>query len=128
MTKSSEIARRHWLRFCDHYSRQHRGWLVSLEIQDPAKLASPPQLMTGELTFQGIALQDHGQIPELLVTLGRAEEIFTHRVVQPTRIAALETGDGLHEGMLIQDENHGQLKIRFRAPARPESLNGWVAV
>ncbi len=128
MTKSSDIAKKLWPGFCDGYSRQHQGWLVSLEIHDPLAPTSNPQAMAGELAFQGIALQDHGPAPELLVTLGRAEEIFTHRVVQPARIAALETDAGLHEGLLIQDENGGQFKIRFRAPASPETLDGWVAL
>ena len=128
MTKSSEIAKKLWPGFCDDYSRQHQGWLVSLETHDPLNSPAHLQAMAGELAFQGVVLQDHGPAPELLVTLGRGEEIFTHRIVQPTRIITLETDAGLHEGLLIQDDNGGQLRIRFRVPASPEALDGWVAL
>ncbi len=128
MTKSSAIARKRWADFCDHYTRQHQGWLVSLETCDPS--TSPPvsHPMTEALTLQGIAFQEHGAAAELLVTLGRAEEFFTHRIAQPARILTLETDAGMHEGLLVQDESGGQLRILFRVPASPEALDGWVTL
>lgn len=131
----TEIARNQWRSFCDGYSRQHQGWIVKVNIYDPSmsKLSyynptSRFKTMANDLAFRGIVFEDFGPRPELLVNLGSGTELITHRLMQPTHIVEVETVNGLHEGLLIHDRNGGVMQIRFREPANPEMLDGWVAL
>ncbi len=76
------------------------------------------------LALQGIVLQDRQPVPELLICLGVGEKLFTHRIIRPAQIVALQTESGLDEGLQISDESGGLHRIRFRAPASPETLDG----
>jgi hypothetical protein len=134
-TIRTEIAKNQWQSFCEDYTRQHEGWIVKIDVYDPSmsklggnKLPIRLQSLAVDLMFRGIVFQDGGGRPELLVNLGRGKELFTHRLMRPTHIVALESDNGFHEGLLLHDRNGGLVQIRFREPARPELLNGWLAL
>jgi hypothetical protein len=134
MKTRSEIAKGLWQSFCASYTRQHVGWMVKVDVYDPSmsrlcgETPSPClKLMANDLTFQGIALEDRSSRPQLLVTLASNGELFTHRLMRPTHIVAIETASGLHEGLLIHDKTGGLMQIRFREPASAELLDGCIA-
>lgn len=134
-SKRTEIAKNHWQSFCDNYTRQHQGWIVKVDIFDPSmsnhRRGEPsPRLkaLAADLAFRGIVFQDSESHPELLINLGSGKELFTHRLMRPAQIVTLETTEGLHEGLLIHDSNGGMVQIRFREPANPELLDGWIAL
>ncbi len=128
----SAIDRASWYLFCNAYSRQHQGWIGSVEAIEPAPQETgaareeepAPVTLADNVALQGIVLQGHQQEPELLVCMGRGTDLFTHRIARPTLIEALQTDLGLDEGLLIHDEKGGVHRIRFRVPASPDVLDG----
>ncbi len=127
MSRHSIIDKSCWAAFCDAYSRQHQGWIACVETIEPG-LDPPAVALVVHLPLQGVVLQDRQPVPELLVCLGVGEQLFTHRIIRPAQIAALQTESGLDEGLQIRDEGGGLYRIRFRAPASPETLDGVAAV
>ncbi len=123
----SAIDKLFWHTFCDAYSRQHQGWITSVEAiestQEPDAVPTPFMLVAN-VALQGIVLQNHQPEPDLLVCMGRDMDLYTHRIVRPTLIEALQTDRGLDEGLLIHDEKGGIHRLRFRVPASPDVLDG----
>lgn len=130
MTKATEIAATAWQTFCEYFTRQHRGWLTSIEAVeiDPRRGDAGPNItiIARDLPLQGVTLEQRAAELDLLVTVGKGRELFTHRVPGPTRIFALETGSGAHEGLRVEGDRETAITLQFRFPVKPETLNGWV--
>jgi len=124
MTRRTTIEKQYWAEFCDAYSRQHRGWIASIEAHDARMSESGLLPIASSQALQGIVLQGRHPQPDLIVSAGSGENLLTHRIVQPTQIVALQTDSGLDEGLQIYDENGGLVQLRFRVPASPEALDG----
>jgi hypothetical protein len=131
MTRRTTIDKQCWAAFCDAYSRQHQGWIANVETYDP-RLAESAGLqasagllpLVSNLALQGLVFEDRHAHTDLVVSVGGGENLVTHRIVEPSQIVTLQTDSGLDEGLLIHDENGGLMRIRFRAPASPEALDG----
>lgn len=134
MKKRTEIAKGLWQSFCDSYTRQHLGWIVKVDVYEPslpesgdADPSSSLKEVATDLVFQGLALQDGDSHPELMVTFASDGTLFTFRLRHPTHIVAIETPAGQHEGLLLHDKTGGLVQIKFRVPATPELLDGYIA-
>lgn len=133
MTKTTEIARIEWPTFCECFTRQHRGWLASVEVSEastinlqPGDTGSRMNSVARNLSLQGVTLEQRGAETELLVTVGRGSRLLTHRVMRPIRISAVVTDSGAHEGLHVREAGGAEMQIHFRVPVKPETLNAWV--
>jgi hypothetical protein len=57
----NEIPRERWVEFCDHFTRQHRGWLVAMGVldtellqQDAATAAAGTRMLGSDVVLQGL--------------------------------------------------------------------------
>ncbi len=117
-----------WPDYCETFGRQHHGWLVNLWQVDTQALESDRAgalasgtLLAGNEPLQAVHLAPDGQT--LAVEIGPAGTArrFT---AGPVRRLWRERVDESHEGMRIDQGDGRSLLIEFRAPARPEELDG----
>ncbi|NIP71846.1 MAG: hypothetical protein GWO16_01880 [Gammaproteobacteria bacterium] len=131
MSERTEIPRREWPVFCDGFTRQHHGWRVSLELADTAELeragGGVVHRLAHDLTFQGITEErDQGEAA-LSITVRDGARHVTHWVRVPAHLFSEIEPNGAHRGLRIDAAGGESVLIRFRAPARPETLDGIAA-
>ncbi len=130
--KTIDIAPDQWPRFCDDFTRQHRGWLVTTSILEQASRVPPTELedskahhTASDLPFAGLSLEPNHR--DLRMLLGEGNTHISEPIPGVTRICMLETDDGAHAGLRIDKSNDSGVLIKFRVAAVPESLDGVAA-
>jgi Family of unknown function (DUF5335) len=120
-----EIPRGEWLSFLDSFSRQHEGWPVTLEVPEGQ---GGSEVEAENLKLEGITREHWEDHDRISIALGQApHDHLTHFVSDPIRVSFLETKDGGHAGLQIEAADGGRTVVRFRGPAKPETLNDVAA-
>ena len=120
-----EIPRGEWLSFLDGFSRQHEGWLVTLEVPEGEGRSA---VEAENLKLEGVTPEHSEGHDRIAIALGQAaDDHLTHFVSDPIRLLFLETNDGSHMELQIEAADGSQTVVRFRRPAKPERLGGAAA-
>ncbi len=124
--KTQEINRNQWEEFMNEFSRQHDGWVATVEVQNSGaqghRIVAQNEPFLGMSAEVGVGGSGRDYVN---ITVGRDESgIITHRIISPQRIAFRETDSGAHEGVEVESRDEGKTIVRFSSPARPETLNG----
>lgn len=121
--KTQDVDRNDWESFMDEFSRQHDGWLASIEVGDGG---GGRRVLADALPFLGISAEvGVGGRDYINIRVGRTDvQSITHRIASPQRVYFLHTEIGLHEGVQIESRDEGKTIVRFSSPAKPEELNG----
>ena len=116
-----EIDPHEWISFLDSFSRQHEGWLASIEVATPA----------GKLTeavnqrLRGVSIDHADGKQRAYVEVGDTPDAcLTHVVYGPTRIRFKRTRTGAHQGLEIVSADGSTTIVRFRSAMLPEMLDG----
>ncbi len=116
-----EVEPRNWMSFLDGFSRQHEGWLASIEVSTPG----------GKLTevvdrrLRGVSIDHADGKRRLYVAVGDApDECLIHVVNTPTQIRFKRTRTGAHQGLEIESADGSTTIVRFRSAMPPEMLDG----
>jgi len=122
---TGDIARAEWAAFLDTFSRQHEGWLTTIEVVTSG-LGVHREVRNKPLT--GVTEdRKRGDAASITVSAGeRPEDHVTHVIERPSRVAMELTKQGAHKGLRIESENGEMTLVLFRAPALPETLDGMV--
>ncbi len=116
------IPARDWQSFLVRFGRAHRAWLTTVErlaagqpshveaASRPLDTITPIGAPDGHLAIE-VRFQD-------------AAEPVTMLVRRPTALRVEETADGAERGLDIEDADRGCTRVRFRATALPETLDG----
>ena len=119
-----EITRNEWTSFFDVFSKQHDGWIASLEVLGDEVGA---QAEAVELPFEGISVNDKGEPQSLVINLGRsAEDHISHTVQRPQHVWLRQTEEGANDSLEIVEEGNQKTLLRFRSPMLPELVDGIV--
>jgi hypothetical protein len=120
-----EIPRGEWLSFLDGFSRQHEGWLVTLEVPEAQGTSG---VEAENLKFIGITPEYSEGRDRISIALGKApDDHLTHFVSDPVRVLSLESTSGEHAGLQIEAADGSRTTVRFRRPVKPETLNDVAA-
>ena len=129
MLKVTDIPAPQWVKFCEEFSQQHRGWLVTTSIRvqgkpGPGDEAEPAQihLTARDLPFAGLQALENSQGLNLL--LGDGKFRIHEHIREVTSLHLLETMEGAHAGLRIDKGNGNSLLLNFRVHAPPESVDG----
>ena len=121
-----EIPREEWAEFLDSFSRQHEGWLVTVEVlseeigaQVEAE-AKPLEGITAELKGSG---KDSISIN---VGLNPSEHI-THSIQAPTHVRIEQAENGADIALQIESSDAATTLLRLRSPMLPEMVDGIVS-
>jgi hypothetical protein len=123
--KTKEIPKNEWPKFFDNFSRQHEGWLVTLEIFGTEFGA---QVQERELTFAGIVDEwdeIHGN--QIVIMVGeKPDDHITHSIANPTQVSLEQTDEDAHAVLAIKSANGVMALMRFRSQMLPEIVDGLV--
>jgi hypothetical protein len=127
----NEVPRDQWQTFCDTFSRQHQGWLTSIEQLDTPPVESDwmaaehqAQVLAREMPFQGLLAEPREDGFALTVMVSEGRQHIAHPVQQPLRIIFQQAPTGAHKGLRIDQASGRSTLIRFRAAALPQELDG----
>jgi hypothetical protein len=121
---SREIPRQDWRNFLDSFSRQHEGWLATIEVHAPlGRLVIAEDRPLEGVCIDGTDLE--GRID--IIVSESSDQHLAHPVEEPAHIRFLQTTSGADAGLEIIAADGTRTVIEFRAPIRPEMLDGKVA-
>ena len=120
-----EIPREEWVDFLDGFSRQHEGWLVTVEVLGEEIGA---QVEAEEMTLEGVTADLKGQGSHVIsiILVNRSKEHVTHNVTQPTHVRIEQTEDGANMALQIESGDRVTTLLRFRSAVLPEMVDGVV--
>ena len=121
--KTKEIPKNEWPKFFDNFSRQHKDWLVTLEMFG-TKFGA--QVQERELTFEGIVDEwdeIHGN--QIVIMVGeKPDDHITHSIARPTHVSLEQTDEGASAVLAIKSADGVMALMRFRSPMLPEIVEG----
>jgi len=122
---TQEISRDEWTTFLDRFSRQHEGWLVTLEVFAPDIGA---QEEARELPLEGISVASKDSEPTTIaISVGKTpEDHVTHTITEPTRVWLEQTSEGANAALEIESADGAKTLLRFRSTLPPEMVDGVV--
>ena len=119
-----EVTRNEWTDFFDVFSKQHEGWIASLEILGDQVGAQTEAI---ELPFEGISVSTEDEPQSLVINLGRtADDHVSHTVERPQHVWLRQTEEGANDSLEIVEEGNQKTLLRFRSPMLPELVDGIV--
>lgn len=123
--KTKRVPRSKWPKFFDSFSRQHEGWLATLEI-----FASDigAQVEERELAFEGIVDEwDEALGNQIIIMMGaKPDDHITHTIGRPTNVSLEQTDEGADVALAITSEEGAVALLRFRSAMLPEMVDGVV--
>ena len=120
-----EIPREEWAEFLEGFSRQHEGWLVTVEVLGEEVGA---QVEAEEKPLDGVtaALQLGGE-DSISITVGRTPaERVTHNIAAPTHVRIEQAENGADMALQIESSGGATTLVRLRSAMLPEMLDGVV--
>src|SRR5213083_524812 len=122
---TQEIPREEWNSFFDSFSRQHEGWLATLEVLGPEIGA---QEEAHELPLEGVSISSGTNEAETIaITIGKTpEDHISHTILKPAHVWLEQTQDGADAVLEIESEDDSKTLLRFRSPVPPELVDGVV--
>ena len=122
---TQEIPRDEWKTFLDTFSRQHEGWLATLEVLG-ADIGA--QREARDLPLEGITAASRDGPPETIaISLGKsAEDHVTHTITAPTRIWLEQTSLGANAALEIESADDVKTLLRFRSALPADMVDGVV--
>lgn len=123
--KTKQITRNEWPSFFDSFSRQHDGWLVTLEVFQPEIGA---QVEARELALEGVTaeLNDSDKDKIEIMIGGKPNRHVTHTIANPTEVSLEQTDDGADQALAIKSADDTMTLLRFRSAMRPEMVDAMV--
>ena len=121
---TQEIPREDWDSFFDVFSRQHEGWLATLEVFAPDLGA---QEEARELPLEGISVASGNDADAIAINLGKTpEDHITHTVTKPEHVWLDQTSEGAKSALEIESGDDIKTLLRFRSALPPGMADGVV--
>jgi hypothetical protein len=123
--RTQEIPRDEWRGFFDSFSRQHEGWLATLEVLGTDVGA---QEEGRELPLAGVSLSSGGDETEAIsIDLGTTPDKHVSRAISaPTAVWLEQTDEGANAALAIEVADGTKTLLRFRSPMPAEFVDGVV--
>jgi Family of unknown function (DUF5335) len=120
-----EIPREEWGEFLDSFSRQHEGWLVTVEVLGEEIGA---QVEAEGKPLEGITAElNNGGVDSIIITVGLTPaEHVTHNITAPTHIRLEQAENGANMALQIESSEGVTTLVRLRSAMLPEMVDGVV--
>jgi hypothetical protein len=122
---TQEIPRDEWTTFLDTFSRQHEGWLATVEVLG-ADIGAQEE--ADDLPLEGITATSRDDSPmTIAISLGKTpEDHVTHTITEPTRIWLEQTSLGANAALEIESAGDTKTLLRFRSALPADMVDGVV--
>lgn len=123
--RTKEIRKDEWGKFFDNFSRQHEGWLVTLEILGTEIGA---QVEIHELPLKGMVDEwDEIKGNAIMIMAGtKPNDHITHTIDNATQVSLEQTDGGADVALAIKSADGTTALLRFQSPMLPEMMDGLV--
>lgn len=120
--QTQEIPRQEWKSFFDSFSRQHEGWLATLEVFSSDIGA---QEAAHELPLEGVSVASETETAEsITISLGKTpEDHISHTITEPQHVWLEKTDAGADAALEIESDDQPKTLLRFRSPVPPEFVD-----
>jgi len=119
-TGDAEVDPKEWSSFLDGFSRQHEGWLASIEVAAPG--GRLVEVVNRRL--KGVSIDHSDGRQRAYVEVGDApDQCLTHVIESPRRIIFKRSGAGAHQGLEIESAGGSTTMVRFRSAMLPEMID-----
>jgi hypothetical protein len=120
-----EIPRKEWGEFLDSFSRQHEGWLVTVEVLGEEIGA---QVEAEGKPLEGITAElKDGGVDSIMITMGLTPaEHVTHNITTPTHVRIEQAENGADIALQIESSDGVTTLVRLRSAMLPEMVDGVV--
>jgi uncharacterized protein DUF5335 len=121
-----EIPREEWAEFLDSFSRQHEGWLVTVEVLGEEIGA---QVEAQGVPLEGITAELKGSRKDSIsITVGlNPSEHATHNIQAPTHVRIEQAENGADIALQIESSDAATTLLRLRSAMLPEMVDGVVS-
>lgn len=120
--QTREIPRSDWSDFFDSFSREHAGWLLTMEVMGNDVGA---QVEARELPLVGVSADPRENT--IWVALGKEpDDHITHGVHKVTHVRLEQTDEGADQALQIESEAGVTTLLRFRTVIRSDQVDGIV--
>ena len=120
----AEVPAAEWGHFLKSFSIQHSGWIVNVFTVSAEKKYQRIFHVIGR-QLRHMRIDWNCRRPEVQISLaGQGGDLLIHRVPDPTRLVLKQDSEGAHEGLDVTSADGSVTRVRFRVPARPETLDG----
>jgi hypothetical protein len=121
-----EIPRDEWAEFLDSFSRQHEGWLVTIEVLGTEIGA---QVEAQGKPLEGITADLKGnREASISITVGmNPAERVTHNITAPKQVRIEQAENGADMALQIESAEGVTTLVRLRSAMLPEMVDGVVA-
>lgn len=120
---TQEIPREQWNNFFNLFSRQHEGWLATLEV---FATDAGAQQEVSDVPFEGISLDSSkGESSAVVINIGNTpSDHVSHKIDHAVHIWLQQTEAGADAALEIEAEDDSKTLLRFRSPMLPEFVDG----
>lgn len=121
-----EIPREEWAEFLASFSRQHEGWLVTVEVLSEEIGA---QVEVEGKPLEGITaeLKDGGEDSISIAVGPTPAERVAHNIQAPTHVRIEQAENGADMALQIESEGGATTLVRLRSAMLPEMVDGVVS-
>lgn len=122
--RTVEIPREAWTQTLNEFTVIHEGWLVSVDVLDPA-LGAQPEI--NDLPLLGVSAERVDRDGTITISAAcSATEHITHTIHSAIRVHIERREDGADLALQIESAEGTKTILRFRAAALPETVDGIV--
>lgn len=121
--RAREIPAGDWPGFGARFSDAHHGWLTRAVRREPG--GGPAHLLWTDAALETVRLD--GALTLTASTPDARRGAGAHLEASadaPRRVLVLETDDGRHAGLRVEDADGGVTELRFRISALPGTVDG----
>jgi uncharacterized protein DUF5335 len=119
-----QIPHNEWDEFFASFSRQHEGWLVTIEVLQPR---GEVQLSFKDVSLQKVTIVISKGKEILTINMGeRSGKTQSLEISSPSRIFLCTNTEGAHEELRIESLAGKTTVLRFRSPMLPEMVDGYL--
>lgn len=111
MFRTRQIERKQWRDFLHEFSRQHDGWIASVEVMSD-KIGVQHEVV--DRSFHGVVYDPEANVDRIEIMSGEGRDHMTHTIRNPLRIWLEETDDGEDRALEIESDEGEKTLIRFR--------------
>lgn len=113
--KTRHIDRNRWTSFAEDLTSRHRGWIVDMEIFDPA---SGTRREARKSPLHEMSIETRRDTGTLLVSVGDETATFSHWVNRLRSVWLEQNDEGFPEAISLESESGERTLVRFeRIPA-----------
>jgi uncharacterized protein DUF5335 len=109
---TKEIPRTEWIKFFDEFSKQHQGWVVTVEVLSP-EIGDQDEADGSPLVGISADTKDGENRIEIMIG-GNAEAHLTRIINSPKRVWVKQPEEEAHEAVEVESDDGTTTILRFR--------------